>query len=89
MRIRSKTTGSAGRIDSPGIIYNNDLELIVKCTLKKMKQNNIHHPMMLCVVVVEATHDQVETLKQMIDSEHLLKDYIIYRQCNKFYLEWK
>jgi hypothetical protein len=54
-----------------------------------MKQNNIHHPMMLCVVVVEATHDKVGTLKQMIDSEHLLKDYITYRQCNKFYLEWK
>jgi len=62
--------------------------LVVKCTIRKIKENNHDHPMTICIIVYEETHDKVEKLHQMIDSENLLKDYTIYRQRDKFYLQW-
>ena len=70
-------------------ISNVDLLLVVECTLRKIKEKNIHHPMRFCVVTLEATNDKVEKLKKMIDLKYLLKNYIIHSQLDKFYLEWK
>jgi hypothetical protein len=66
-----------------------DLLLIVECTLRKIRENNMHHPMTLCIVVVEGTNDKVEKLKAMIRSEKLIKRYTIYRRRERFYLQWK
>ncbi len=66
-----------------------NLLLIVECTLRKMKKNNMRHPMTFCIVVIQGTNDKVEKLKKMIDSKHLLNDYTIYRRYDKFYLQWK
>jgi hypothetical protein len=66
-----------------------DLKLIVRCTLLKIQEKNIFHPMILCIVGIEPEYDQVEKLKQMIALENLLEDYTIDRRLNRFYLQWK
>ncbi len=51
------------------------------------KEKMICHPMTLYIFSLEAEYDKVRKLKQMIDSEHLLLDYTINRQFNRFYLQ--
>jgi hypothetical protein len=70
-------------------VWNVDLESFVRCILLKIKENNISHPMTICMFCVGAEYDKVQKLKQIIDSEHLLKDYAINRQLNIFYIQWK
>ncbi len=47
------------------------------------------HPMTLCIFSLEAEYDKVRKLKQMIDSKHLLLNYTINLQFNRFYLQQK
>jgi len=65
------------------------VELIIRCTFWKLQITNNHHIKTLCVNFDEGSDDQVEKLQEMINSENLLKDYIIYRRRDKYYLEWK
>jgi len=65
------------------------LESLLRWTLSKIRENNIFHPMIICIFGAEAEHDQVQKFQQMIDSENLLKDYTIHRRLNRFYLQWK
>jgi hypothetical protein len=64
---------------------NFDLRSIVQRTLLMIKENKIFHPTILCIFSAEAEHDIVETLKQMIDSEH----YTIHRRLDRFYFQSK
>jgi hypothetical protein len=66
-----------------------EIESIVQYTLLKIKEKNICHPMTICIFGLDAEHDTLQNLKQMIDSENLLQDYTINRQLNRFYLQWK
>jgi hypothetical protein len=43
--------------------------------------------MTLCIFSLEAEYNKVQKLHQMIDSEHLLLDYTVNRQFNRFYLQ--
>jgi hypothetical protein len=70
-------------------ISNYDVELIIQSVLRKIMMDNNHNPMTLCVRIDQAPHDKVEKLQKMIDSGNFLKDYIIYRRQDKFYLQWK
>jgi hypothetical protein len=70
-------------------ICNIDLALVVRRTLQKMKKKKFRHSMTLCIYVEEATDDNIEKLKTMIDSKKLLKNYTINRQYDRFYLQWK
>jgi hypothetical protein len=70
-------------------ISDPDIESIVRETLLKIQEKNICHPMTLCIFGLEAEHDKVRKLKQMIDSENLLNDYTLNRQFNRFYFQWK
>ncbi|CAF2032051.1 unnamed protein product [Rotaria magnacalcarata] len=66
-----------------------DVEQIIRCFLWTLKLEKNHGPMTLCVRADQEPHDKVGKLQKMIDSGNFLKDYIIYRRRNKFYLEWK
>jgi len=70
------------------IIDNDILEATVQYILEKIKKDNIRHLTSCCFLTVDATNDKAKTIQQMIDSENLLKDYILYRQCENFYLQW-
>lgn len=66
------------------------LESVVEYTIYNIKENNHHHQAMtLCIIAYDETYDQIKTLHQMIDSNNLLEDYIIFRQFEKFYIQWK
>ncbi len=69
-------------------VLDDDLQRFVRCILLNIKQNKISHPMMICIVSVDAKYDQLETLHQIINSENLLTNCKIHRQFNRFYLQW-
>ncbi|CAF4646875.1 unnamed protein product, partial [Rotaria sp. Silwood2] len=70
-------------------ISNYNVELIIRCTLWKIQITNNNNLKTLCVNVNEGSHDELEKLQKMINSENLVEDYIIYRRHDKYYLEWK
>ncbi|CAF4365997.1 unnamed protein product [Rotaria sp. Silwood2] len=70
-------------------ISNYNVELIIRCTLWKIQITNNNNLKTLCVNVDEGSHDELEKLQKMINSENLVEDYIIYRRHDKYYLEWK
>jgi hypothetical protein len=65
------------------------LNQLYKHTLLKIKESGICHPMTVCIFGLDAEYDKVRKLKQMIDSDDLLRDYTIDRQLNRFHLQWK
>lgn len=67
------------------------LESVVEYTIHNIKENNHHQhqAMTLCIIAYDEIYDQIKTLHQMIDSNNLLEDYIIFRQFEKFYIQWK
>jgi hypothetical protein len=71
------------------IRHNNTLELTVLHILKTIKRNSMPNITTCCLLTDNAPNDKIEKLKKMINSENLLKNYIMYRQREKFYLEWK
>ncbi len=71
------------------IIDNDMFESIVQYILEKIKENNIRHLTTCCFLTVNATNDKAKKIQQMINSENLLKDYILYCQREKLYLQWK
>jgi len=66
-----------------------DLDLIVRYTLLKIKQNNICHPIIFCIFDIKTEYITIEKLQQIIDSDHLLENYTINRRLNRFYIQWK
>jgi len=91
---------STDKIDSIFVIFrhvqifqmeikdNNNVPLIVLYIVKKIKKNIMVKIQKLCFITHEAPYNIMDKLKKMINSENLLKNYIIYRQFEKLYLEW-
>jgi hypothetical protein len=67
-------------------VLNMDFENFLRCILMNINRS---HPITICIVSIDANYDKIETLHQMIDSEHLLNNYTIHHQYNRFYLQWK
>lgn len=72
------------------IVGDFSLELTIEFTLKKLNNDSIRHrhPMTLCVIASQATNDKAQKLTKMINSKKLLENYILYRQLDKFFIEW-
>jgi hypothetical protein len=70
-------------------IRNVDLKSIVHHILFKIKQNQIYHPMTICICHFQVEYSQILILQQMIDSDNLLKNYTINCQYDRLYLQWK
>jgi hypothetical protein len=66
---------------------NVDLELIIRRVLLQIKEND-NFLMEIYLSCVEPEYDRLKKLKQIIDLEHLLKDYVISRQFNVFHIRW-
>ena len=64
-------------------------ETILRWTFLRIKENETFHPMIFSIIIPDADWDQLDKLKEMIDGEHLLKDYSIQRQSNRFDFQWK
>ncbi|CAF1189193.1 unnamed protein product [Rotaria sordida] len=71
------------------IVRDRDLKSIINYLFKNIKHNNIYHPMTICVFCDDANYNKVEKLYQMINSKNLLNNYTIYRQYDRFYIQWK
>lgn len=65
-----------------------DLDLIVRYTLLKIKQNNICHRMVFCIFDVKTEYITTEKLQQIIHSDGLLENYTINQRLNRFYIQW-
>ncbi len=70
-------------------VHDTNLKSIVRHILWLIKDNNISHPLTICVFCDDAEYDKVEKLHRMIDSKKLLKNYTIHRQYDRFYVQWK
>jgi len=70
-------------------VRSTDLKSVVRYILRNIKNNNIFHPMTICVFCDDGKYDRVEKLHQMIDSKNLLKNYTIHRRYDRFYVQWK
>ncbi|CAF1038852.1 unnamed protein product [Rotaria magnacalcarata] len=68
-------------------ISDYSVEPIIRGALWKIQITNNNHLKPLCVHVDEESHDELEKLQKMINSESLLEDYIIYRRHDKYYLK--
>ncbi|CAF1331228.1 unnamed protein product [Rotaria sordida] len=71
------------------LVRDRDLKSVIKYLLWNIKRNNIYHPMTICVFCDDANYNKVEKLYQMINSKNLLNNYTIYRQHDRFYIQWK
>ncbi|CAF1169773.1 unnamed protein product [Rotaria sordida] len=70
-------------------VRDDDLKSVIQYILWNIKDNYISHPMTICVFCDDAKYNKVEKLHQMINSKNLLKNYTIYRQYDRFYVQWK
>jgi len=65
-----------------------NLEPMAVCLLSNIINNNISHPMTICIFCDDAKYNKVKILYRMIDASNLFKNYTIYRQYDRFYIQW-
>jgi len=70
-------------------LYDVDFRPVLQCALLQIQESDIRHLKTICIYTFEAKYDQLHKLKQMIDSENLLRNYTIHQQWGRFYLQWK
>ncbi len=67
---------------------HDDIKLITRHLLLEIKANKNFHLMEIYLFCEGQEYDRLKKLKQIIDLEHLLKDYVISRQFNVFHIRW-